>query len=86
MRNHDQRVAQVEGEGQKEGTKRDSWIRNVNSPRSLRKCGLHPLIHTLLKFNLAQDFGGGQAGGSVGEADTQGMRGVGLKRHRDHRM
>ena len=56
MRNHDQRVAQVEGEGQKEGTKRDSWIRNVNSPRSLRKCGLHPLIHSLLEFNLAQDI------------------------------
>jgi len=30
-------------------------MRNVNSLRSLPKFALHPLIHTLLKFNLAQD-------------------------------
>ena len=29
---------------------------NVNSPRSQQKFILHPLIHTLLKFNLAQDI------------------------------
>ena len=28
--------------------------RNVTSPRSVRKCRLHPLIHTLLEFNVAQ--------------------------------
>ena len=29
---------------------------NVDPPRSLEKCGLHPLIHTLLEPNLAQDI------------------------------
>jgi hypothetical protein len=29
---------------------------NVDPPRSLEKCGLHPLIHTLLEFNLPQDI------------------------------
>ena len=28
---------------------------NVNSPRLQQKFILHPLIHTFLKFNLAQD-------------------------------
>ena len=28
---------------------------NANSPRSSNNCELHPLIHTLLKFNLVQD-------------------------------
>jgi hypothetical protein len=28
--------------------------------RKRANCGLHPLIHTLLKFNLVQDFGGWQ--------------------------
>jgi len=60
VRNHDQSVAQVEG--QKEGTKRDSWIRNVNSPQPLPNCGLHPLIHTLLESNLVQDVEGFQGG------------------------
>jgi len=31
---------------------------NENPPRSQQKCELHPLIHTLLEFDLAQDFGG----------------------------
>jgi hypothetical protein len=30
-------------------------MRNANPLRSLRKFRLHPLIHTLLKFNLAQN-------------------------------
>jgi len=30
--------------------------RNVAPPRSLKKCALHPLIHTLLEPNLAQDI------------------------------
>jgi hypothetical protein len=29
--------------------------RIMNLPRSLRNCGLHPLIHTPLEFYLAQD-------------------------------
>ena len=28
----------------------------INPPRLLQKWGLHPLIHTLLEFNLAQDI------------------------------
>jgi hypothetical protein len=39
----------------------------------LIKFTLHPLIHTLLDFNLAQDFGGCQAGGSVGEEGVGGL-------------
>ena len=31
-------------------------MRNVAPPRSLKKCGLHPLIHTFLELNLAQDL------------------------------
>jgi hypothetical protein len=38
-------------------------IRSVNSPRSQPNCGLHPLIHTLLEFNLAQYIVGYQGGG-----------------------
>ncbi len=30
-------------------------MRDVNSPRSQRKCVLHPLIHTLLEFSITQD-------------------------------
>ena len=33
----------------------DLAVRNTNSPRSLRKFGLHPLIHTQLEFALVQD-------------------------------
>jgi hypothetical protein len=40
-----------------------------------QKYRLHPLIHTLLEFNVAQDFGGCQGGGSVGEEDSKGVRG-----------
>ncbi len=36
-------------------------ISTLNSPRSLRKCRLHPLIHTLLEFVLSQDMPSGQA-------------------------
>ena len=32
----------------------DLAIRNKNSPRLQRKFALHPLIHTLLEFNVAQ--------------------------------
>jgi hypothetical protein len=35
-------------------------MRNVNPPRSFRKFRLHPLIHTLLVFTLAQYFAGCQ--------------------------
>ena len=31
-------------------------VRYVNAVRSISKWGLHPLIHTLLEFNLAQDI------------------------------
>jgi len=31
-------------------------MRNANSPQSSQKCALHPLIHTLLGFTLAQDI------------------------------
>jgi len=31
-------------------------MRNVNSPRSQQNYALHPLIHTLLGFTLAQDL------------------------------
>jgi hypothetical protein len=33
----------------------------VNSPRSKQNFILHPLIHTLLDFNLSQNAVGGQA-------------------------
>lgn len=33
-----------------------SMVRNVKSPRLQRDNVLHPLIHTSLKFNLAQDM------------------------------
>ena len=32
-------------------------IRKLKSPRSQQECTLHPLIHTRLKSNLAQDMG-----------------------------
>jgi hypothetical protein len=32
--------------------------------REVAKCGLHPLIHTLLKFNLPQDIESCQGSGS----------------------
>jgi len=35
----------------------DLAVRNTNSPRSSSNCGLHPLIHTLLEFTLAQNVG-----------------------------
>jgi len=35
-------------------------VRNINPPRSQRKSILHPLIHTLLESNLAQDVEGCQ--------------------------
>ena len=38
-------------------------MRNVAPPRSLEKCGLHPLIHTLLEFTLAQYIVGCQGKG-----------------------
>ena len=31
-------------------------MRNLNSPRTLPKWRLHPLIYTRLEFNLAQDM------------------------------
>jgi hypothetical protein len=31
-------------------------MRYVSAIRSLSKCGLHPLIHTLLESNLAQNL------------------------------
>jgi len=31
-------------------------IRKLKSPRSQQECTLHPLIHTLLESNLAQDI------------------------------
>jgi hypothetical protein len=31
-------------------------MRYVNAVRSVSKWGLHPLIHTFTKFNLAQDI------------------------------
>ena len=40
----------------KEGPKVFLMMRKVNQSRPLGKWGLHPLIHTLLKFNLAQDI------------------------------
>jgi len=33
-----------------------SLMRNLNSPPSHQKCRLHPLIHTLLGFSLAQNM------------------------------
>jgi len=33
-------------------------MRNMNQPQSLRNYRLHPLIHTLLEFNLPQDIEG----------------------------
>ena len=41
-------------------------IRSVNSPRSKLKCRLHPLIHTLLDFSVAQDLEGCQRFASFG--------------------
>ena len=44
-------------------------------------CGLHPLIHTLLKFNLAQDFGRGQGNHDRnqrrGDFQCRGIQGIG---------
>jgi hypothetical protein len=34
-------------------------MRNANSPRPLRNCGLHPLMHTIPFENSLQDVGGG---------------------------
>ncbi len=51
-----------------EGRFRNRW-ETKTATRPLWKCRLHPLIHTLLKFNLAQDIvncqGGGVQAGSV---------------------
>ncbi len=38
-------------------------MRNAAPPRSLSKCGLHPLIHTLLEITLAQYIVGCQGKG-----------------------
>jgi hypothetical protein len=35
-------------------------MRNGNSPRSAQEFRLHPLIHTLLEFNLAQNMAASQ--------------------------
>jgi len=37
-------------------------IVNIKSPQLQRNCRLHPLIHTRLEFNLAQDIEGCQGG------------------------
>jgi hypothetical protein len=37
----------------------------------VRKCGLHPLIHTLLGFNLTQDIGASQRFAGLGSAPPQ---------------
>jgi len=34
----------------------DKGSRNANSNLPVQNCKLHPLIHTLLNFNLAQDI------------------------------
>ncbi len=46
-------------------------IRNVNLLRPLRNCILHPLIHTRLEFDLAQDVDYGQRFPGLGNEPPQ---------------
>ena len=54
--------------------------RNGNSLRTTSDYRLHPLIHTLLKFNLAQDIGMSQRLSSLGNSlpQTEHTSSVGL--------
>jgi hypothetical protein len=52
-------------------------IGNASLLRLQRKFGLHPLIHTLLKFNLAQDVENCQEGGV--EAGSVALMAGGLR-------
>jgi hypothetical protein len=59
-------------------------MRNGHSSRSVQKFILHPLIHTRLEFNLAQDMVSCQRGEKEAPADqssSQGQWGPSLKGH-----
>ena len=46
-------------------------LKPAKPPRSLEKCGLHPLIHTFLKFNLEQNIESIKKAEQVKECDEE---------------
>jgi hypothetical protein len=57
------------------------WYELGGSSRQGANCGLHPLIHTLLEFTVAQDVGRGQGNHDRnqrrGDFQCRGIQGIG---------